>query len=245
MEYRTLGRTGVQVSPLCLGAMMFGSWGNLDHDDAIRIIHRALDAGINFIDTADVYSAGSGTKPARGRRRTPARPAGRPVEGPRVSGGTVQHRAGVGQVTDLGRSGEAHGHGAEASRPAVMVEVLVRSSRRAVLAGLGPPPRWPRALDPERDPLPAAGSAPAAMAWSTDATVAGRGSESRNTNALIRWFSRSIRSRQCVEHLDSLQVAIPLRRRSRSRRWRSALLDHGCSRLASRSLNQPPLPSPP
>jgi aryl-alcohol dehydrogenase-like predicted oxidoreductase len=58
MDYRTLGRTGVKVSPLCLGAMMFGSWGNPDHDDSIRIIHRALDAGINFIDTADVYSAG-------------------------------------------------------------------------------------------------------------------------------------------------------------------------------------------
>jgi aryl-alcohol dehydrogenase-like predicted oxidoreductase len=58
MEHRTLGRTGVQVSPLCLGAMMFGAWGNPDHDDAVRIIHRALDAGINFIDTADVYSAG-------------------------------------------------------------------------------------------------------------------------------------------------------------------------------------------
>jgi aryl-alcohol dehydrogenase-like predicted oxidoreductase len=58
MEYRTLGRTGVHVSPLCLGAMMFGAWGNSDHDDSIRIIHRALDAGINFIDTADVYSRG-------------------------------------------------------------------------------------------------------------------------------------------------------------------------------------------
>jgi aryl-alcohol dehydrogenase-like predicted oxidoreductase len=58
MDYRTLGRTGVQVSPLCLGAMMFGAWGNPDHDDSIRIIHRALDAGINFIDTADVYSRG-------------------------------------------------------------------------------------------------------------------------------------------------------------------------------------------
>ena len=58
MQYRTLGRTGVQVSPLCLGAMMFGQWGNPDHDDSIRIIHRALDAGINFIDTADVYSRG-------------------------------------------------------------------------------------------------------------------------------------------------------------------------------------------
>ena len=58
MEYRPLGRTGVHVSPLCLGTMMFGAWGNPDHDDSIRIIHRALDAGVNFIDTADVYSAG-------------------------------------------------------------------------------------------------------------------------------------------------------------------------------------------
>jgi aryl-alcohol dehydrogenase-like predicted oxidoreductase len=58
MEYRPLGRTGVEVSALCLGAMMFGEWGNPDHDDSIRIIHRALDAGINFVDTADVYSAG-------------------------------------------------------------------------------------------------------------------------------------------------------------------------------------------
>jgi aryl-alcohol dehydrogenase-like predicted oxidoreductase len=58
MEFRNLGSTGVQVSPLCLGAMMFGAWGNPDHDESVRIIHRALDAGINFIDTADVYSRG-------------------------------------------------------------------------------------------------------------------------------------------------------------------------------------------
>jgi aryl-alcohol dehydrogenase-like predicted oxidoreductase len=58
VEHRFLGRTGVEVSPLCLGAMMFGAWGNSDHDESIRIIHRALDAGINFIDTADVYSRG-------------------------------------------------------------------------------------------------------------------------------------------------------------------------------------------
>src|SRR4051794_19806554 len=58
MEHRPLGRTGVKVSPLCLGAMMFGAWGNPDHDDSIRVIHAALDAGINFIDTADVYSRG-------------------------------------------------------------------------------------------------------------------------------------------------------------------------------------------
>ena len=58
MDRRVLGRTGVQVSDYCLGAMMFGAWGNRDHDDCVRIIHRALDEGINFIDTADVYSAG-------------------------------------------------------------------------------------------------------------------------------------------------------------------------------------------
>jgi aryl-alcohol dehydrogenase-like predicted oxidoreductase len=58
MNYRTLGRTGVKVSPLCLGTMMFGKWGNPDPDECIRIIHRALDAGINFIDTADIYAHG-------------------------------------------------------------------------------------------------------------------------------------------------------------------------------------------
>jgi aryl-alcohol dehydrogenase-like predicted oxidoreductase len=73
MEYRSLGRTGMQVSPLCLGAMMFGAWGEPDHDTSIRIIHTALDAGINFIDTADVYSQGEseiivGKALANGRR---------------------------------------------------------------------------------------------------------------------------------------------------------------------------------
>jgi aryl-alcohol dehydrogenase-like predicted oxidoreductase len=58
MQTRILGTTGVEVSSLCLGAMMFGAWGNTDHDESARIIHRALEAGINFIDTADVYSAG-------------------------------------------------------------------------------------------------------------------------------------------------------------------------------------------
>jgi aryl-alcohol dehydrogenase-like predicted oxidoreductase len=58
MERHILGRTGVSVSKLCLGAMMFGAWGNPDHDEAIRIIHAALDAGVNFVDTADVYARG-------------------------------------------------------------------------------------------------------------------------------------------------------------------------------------------
>lgn len=72
MNYRLLGRTGLQVSPLCLGTMMFGEWGNQDVDDSIRIIHHALDSGINFVDTADVYSAGGSEeivgKALKGRR---------------------------------------------------------------------------------------------------------------------------------------------------------------------------------
>jgi aryl-alcohol dehydrogenase-like predicted oxidoreductase len=72
MDLRTLGRTGVHVSPLCLGAMMFGAWGEPDHDASARIIHRALDAGINFIDTADVYARGESEeivgKALKGRR---------------------------------------------------------------------------------------------------------------------------------------------------------------------------------
>jgi aryl-alcohol dehydrogenase-like predicted oxidoreductase len=58
MEHRPLGHTGVSVSKFCLGAMMFGAWGNPDHDESVRIIHAALDAGVNFIDTADVYGQG-------------------------------------------------------------------------------------------------------------------------------------------------------------------------------------------
>jgi aryl-alcohol dehydrogenase-like predicted oxidoreductase len=72
MDHRLLGRTGVSVSKMCLGAMMFGSWGNPDHDESIRIIHAALDAGINFLDTADVYGAGESEeivgKALKGRR---------------------------------------------------------------------------------------------------------------------------------------------------------------------------------
>jgi aryl-alcohol dehydrogenase-like predicted oxidoreductase len=58
IPYRPLGRTGVQVSSLCLGTLTFGGWGNRDPDASVRIIHRALDSGINLIDTADFYAAG-------------------------------------------------------------------------------------------------------------------------------------------------------------------------------------------
>ncbi|MCF3962200.1 aldo/keto reductase [Streptomyces fuscigenes] len=73
MRYRTLGGTGIEVSAYCLGTMMFGAVGNPDHEDAVRIIHAALDAGINFVDTADMYSAGESEeivgKALRGARR--------------------------------------------------------------------------------------------------------------------------------------------------------------------------------
>jgi aryl-alcohol dehydrogenase-like predicted oxidoreductase len=73
MQYRTLGRTGIKVSPYALGAMMFGAAiGNADHDESVRIIHKALDAGINFVDTADGYSLGESErivgKALKGRR---------------------------------------------------------------------------------------------------------------------------------------------------------------------------------
>ena len=58
MERRVLGGTGISVSGFALGTMMLGAMGNTDHDESIRMIHTALDAGINFVDTADVYSRG-------------------------------------------------------------------------------------------------------------------------------------------------------------------------------------------
>ncbi|MEW2529914.1 aldo/keto reductase [Streptomyces sp. NPDC047071] len=58
MRYHVLGGTGIEVSSYCLGTMMFGFVGNADHDDCVRIVHTALDEGINFVDTADMYSAG-------------------------------------------------------------------------------------------------------------------------------------------------------------------------------------------
>ena len=58
MHYRTLGTTGITVSTQCLGTMMFGQWGRTDEAECRLILDLALDAGINFIDTADVYAFG-------------------------------------------------------------------------------------------------------------------------------------------------------------------------------------------
>jgi hypothetical protein len=95
MNYRTLGRTGVKVSPLCLGAMMFGAWGNPDHDDSIRIIDRPLDAGINFIDMSkrSVFRSAPGvaalTGSTAGVSRRPIRTSRQPTQSipPRGSSG--------------------------------------------------------------------------------------------------------------------------------------------------------------
>ena len=72
MEYRRLGNSGLRVSRLCLGTMMLGRWGNRDAADCERIIHRALDEGINFVDSANRYGLGESEeivgKALRGRR---------------------------------------------------------------------------------------------------------------------------------------------------------------------------------
>ncbi|WP_422736733.1 aldo/keto reductase [Micromonospora sp. WMMD729] len=72
MRYRTLGGTGIEVSTHCLGTMMFGAVGNPDHDECVRIIHAAIDSGINAVDTADMYGQGESEqivgKALRGRR---------------------------------------------------------------------------------------------------------------------------------------------------------------------------------
>lgn len=117
MKHRPLGRTGISVSPLCLGAMMFGQWGNPDHDDCVAIIHAALDVGINFVDTADVYSRGesggtssaarqvcsttTSTPPATGR---PARSSSAPTAS---SAGNWRSSRRVGRWADR-CSGEHH-----------------------------------------------------------------------------------------------------------------------------------------
>jgi aryl-alcohol dehydrogenase-like predicted oxidoreductase len=72
MKRRILGGTGMSVSEVALGAMMFGAMGNTDHDESVRMIHTALDAGVNFVDTADIYSQGESEeivgKALKGRR---------------------------------------------------------------------------------------------------------------------------------------------------------------------------------
>ena len=109
MELRVLGRTGVEVSPLCLGAMMFGAWGNPDHDDSIRIIHRALDAGINFVDTADVYSARRVGGDRRQGARRPARRRRARDEVPRPDGRGPEPRRQLAPLDRAARSRRACG----------------------------------------------------------------------------------------------------------------------------------------
>jgi aryl-alcohol dehydrogenase-like predicted oxidoreductase len=72
MEYKRLGQSGLKVSRLCVGTMVFGRWGNTDHDECVRIMHRAFDEGVNFVDTANRYAFGESEeivgKALRGRR---------------------------------------------------------------------------------------------------------------------------------------------------------------------------------
>src|SRR5579884_641299 len=96
MDYRQLGRTGVRVSPLCLGAMNFG--GVTDETESIATIHAALDAGINFVDTANVYSRGASEsvvgKALKGRRDEvvlATKVHGAMGEGPNDNGNSRRH----------------------------------------------------------------------------------------------------------------------------------------------------------
>ena len=104
MQYRTLGRTGIKVSPYALGTMMFGSLGNPDHDDSVKIIHKALDAGINFVDTADAYSLGESEeivgKALKGRRDDVvlATKARLPLDDPMSAASSVPNRSGASRL---------------------------------------------------------------------------------------------------------------------------------------------------
>lgn len=96
MHYRTLGRHGVKVSPICLGTMMFG--GQTTPEDSIRIIHAAIDRGVNFIDTANMYAGGesevvTGRALADRRDRVVLATKGRQKmgEGPNDQGGSRMH----------------------------------------------------------------------------------------------------------------------------------------------------------
>ncbi|MGH2772315.1 MAG: aldo/keto reductase, partial [Actinomycetota bacterium] len=98
MDYVRLGGTGLLVSPLCLGTMMFGNWGNRDHEECISTIHAAFDAGINFVDTANVYSRGESEqivgKALKGHRDQvvlATKGYGRVGEGPNDKGTSRRH----------------------------------------------------------------------------------------------------------------------------------------------------------
>ena len=100
---RVLGRTGIRVSPLGLGTMVLGAWGNTDHDECVRVIHRALDAGINLVDTADVYAAGESEEIVGARAEGQARRRRAGDEVPRTDG---LRRQRAGQLEALDHAGD-------------------------------------------------------------------------------------------------------------------------------------------
>ena len=106
MQYRNLGRTGIKVSPYALGALMFATQvGNPDPEDSIRIIHKALDAGINLVDSADAYGDSEEVVGAQARTlRTPtANVVDAPTPGPRNR--PPHGRSGYRAVADLSSFG--------------------------------------------------------------------------------------------------------------------------------------------
>ena len=184
MDHRNLGRTGLKVSPLCLGAMMFGGWGNPDHDESIAIIHAALDAGINFIDTADVYSAGESEEivgkaiagPARRRRarHQVLRPDGRRTRTSPAGSRPLDHAGVRGQPAPA----RHRPHRPLPDPPARPDDRHRRDARRAVRPrppGQGP---LPRAARPSRRRRSSRRSG-----WPSGATASGSCASSRRTRS--------------------------------------------------------------
>lgn len=147
MQYRTLGRTGIKVSPYALGALALGtSIGNPDHDDSVRIIHKALDAGINFIDTADAYGESEVVvgKALNGRRHgvVLATKVGRPLRRLRTDYIDLYqiHRPDPGTdieetlcaLSDLIRSGKVRAIGASQTPPSAIIEAQWAAERRGL-----------------------------------------------------------------------------------------------------------------
>ena len=171
-------------------------------DATERALHAddARPAGRQPDRAAHVRAGGEGHEAGGQRGAGPAaRPARRAVEVPRVAGGAVEHRAGVGEVADLGRRGEADGHRAGGQEPASVIVLVVvpMRSRRVVLARVsGQPSTDSSSLMPSGTPASGPGSSPAATRASTSSATARARSGSRNTNALSAGLSRSMRSRR-------------------------------------------------
>ena len=147
MEYRTLGGTGLQVSTHCLGTMMFGAWGNTDVDDCVGTINAAIDGGINFVDTADVYSAGESEEIVGQGAEGPARRGDPRHQGARPDGSGTQRRGELARLDHEGGREQPPPPRHRSHRPVSDPSSRGRHGRR------GDARRADRSAAPGQDPL--------------------------------------------------------------------------------------------